>query len=129
MRRTTAIVLPIAALAILVSGILIAPLQSSGHARQPYPQSPASGSGKLLGKQVTIYLNNSSASATSRTRESSGTDPLVRINETPISIAGTIAAFSNEGGGRWIILTRRESGDAWIPLDSIQLIEFAADRR
>lgn len=95
---------------------------------QTYPTSPAAGPARLTGQQVTVYFNHNSAASGSRTRESSGTDPLVRINDALVSVSGTVSDFSTQGGGRWMVLTRRNSGHVWIPLDSIQMIEVAEQR-
>jgi hypothetical protein len=121
---------PLLGIAALAALVVVFVSLSSGRAgaQQPFPQSPVGGQ-RLQGKHVTIYLQNSAAATGSRTRESTGTDALVRINDTPVSIAGTVAGFSTEGGGKWIILTRQGAGEAWVPMDTVQLIEVSGERR
>jgi hypothetical protein len=116
------------AAAVLVALAIIALTTSPGASAQPYPQSPA-GASRLQGKHVTVYLQNTAASSSSRTREAGGTDPVVRINDVPVSVAGTVSGFSNDGGGRWIVVSRRDAGEVWVPLDNVQLIEVTADKR
>jgi hypothetical protein len=125
MPRRLLIILAILALILFVVGLLS--LAAPARAQQ-FPQSPVGGQ-RLSGKDVTIHLQNNAAAAASRTREASGTDPLVRINDSPISITGTVSGFSSEGSGRWIILTRRGAPEAWVPLESIILIEVNTERR
>jgi hypothetical protein len=120
---------PLLAAAVIAALSIVAFTTSVDRAdAQPYPQSPA-GASRLQGKHVTVYLQNTAASSSSRSREAVGTDPVVRINDVPVSVAGTVSGFSTDGGGRWIILSRRDAGEVWVPLDNVQLIEVTADKR
>lgn len=117
--RHTRLILPLAAIAIAATILL---------AQQPFPQSPASGS-RLSGKHVTIYLQHAPVGGSaSRTRESSGADPLMIVNDTPVSVTGTISGFASEGNARWIVLSRRDAGEVWVPVESVLLIHVTEKR-